>query len=272
MGGVGRYYNGKWYAMGSGVDFAVTALGIGKDKTVYAGGGVSSGVPSKGIIVGFNGSSWFKLGDGGPQYRDGDNFDGSYRLVASIVEDHNGDLIVGGSFTQTPGLKFNDKIARFSKSAWFNVPIDLPGDPTVYAIHVSKSRHLALGFSTLGNFISQSYTLTTNVSGDAPTYPFVRVTGGGTLQLIRNNTTGQEVNFKYTLLVGEILILDLRPGKIAAHSNYFGDVSGRVWADGSDLSLVLLPGVNDLSSFMSNSTSQAAGITLYWNPAYKGLD
>lgn len=277
LGKVARYYqpDGTWFALSTGVDLNVTQIYIGSDKTLYVGGsGTSPFVPAKGIIVAFNGSTWQQMGDG-PAYK---NDAGTYRTVAAIVEDNDGSIIVGGNFTKVQGSKYADKLGRYNRSVWFPVPINLPGDAMVYSAARSKQGHIALGFDTVGSGTSQfvyagnpNINLAT-VSGDAPTYAQFRISGPGNLQVIKNATTGQELNCKYVLLQGEHLIVDTTPGKVRVVSNYFGNVVGRFFADGSELNLVLLPGNNEMVGYIDGASNQYTQIRMYWQPAWWGLD
>lgn len=250
-----KWDGSTWTALDNNVgadagDF-VNGLAFSSDSILYAAGRLTFADASINYIASWNGTSWSALGSG---LNDSAN-------KVSIGQD--GVVYVSGAFTSAGGITLGDRIAKWNGYAWAHLDIDLPLSPTVYLIFASKyvdpiisqKYDLYLGFDTSGTgYFAGKVTATNNGSSDA--YPKIIFERSGgtvvTVQTLRNENTGKELLFNYSLLNGERLTIDLTPTKKSVISSYFGDRQDAVLAN-SDLGDWLLePGDNDITSFVDN--------------------
>ena len=103
-----------------------------------------------------------------------------------------------------------------------------------------------------------------------PTFIFER-TGGGTavVRFIRNNTTRQTIWLDYSLLVGEVLTVDLERG--AVNSSRFGPRLTAV-ARAADMGLSLAPGENHLSVWVDTLDPMEVAAHVVFRPTYWAAD
>jgi phage-related protein len=131
-----------------------------------------------------------------------------------------------------------------------------------------------IGFTTLGT-ATTSYTNTLTNTGTAAAYPIITIKrAGGTsaiVEWVKNETTGKRILINYSLQDGETLTIDLRPGRRAVTSSYYGDV-WRAILRGSDFAdFTLLPGANLITVLVANSGATVTP-TMRWRPAYWSTD
>ena len=90
---------------------------------------------------------------------------------------------------------------------------------------------------------------------------------------LRNDTTQQELYFNYVVKTNEVLTIKLVRGNITATSNFYGDVTGRVFLKGTAVQpIYLLPNVkNEITLFLAGTLS-GTETTMYWNATYYGVD
>lgn len=106
-------------------------------------------------------------------------------------------------------------------------------------------------------------------NGTATAYPIFKATGPGTIYQLANYTTGSMIYFELTLLSGETVTLDFRPGKKTFNSTFRGNIINTI-LPGSDVqNFRLLPGSNDISIFISTT---AATATLTWDNRHWSVD
>ena len=128
-----------------------------------------------------------------------------------------------------------------------------------------------VGYDTAGSAETAGDTDVTN-SGKAKTYPIIEVTGTGLLRQIVNTTTGRGIYFNnLTLFAGEVITMDLRPGRISMKSNFRGSVLSYV-LPGSSYHFPLMPGVNRIATFIDGTTTAATKVTMQWKENYHGID
>ncbi len=247
----------SWVAMGSAsFDGNVQALARGPDGSIYAGGVDSIGVRK------WNGVEWTTIGIL------------TYPVTGSVQEltfSADGALYSGMALvTSISGLTLIDDLAAWDGSTWYLfADIDLPGVSNVPAIVESPDGTLTLA----GNFggtaeVTGATTVTNNGSEDA--YPTFVITGPGTLWRLINNTTGEALYFKLTLLSGEIAVLNLNPGHIQFYSNFRPNLLPTI-LPGSDLGQWrLASGANVISAFITGDDSNTL-ITARWRENHLSL-
>ncbi|GAB3870169.1 hypothetical protein GCM10028824_18450 [Hymenobacter segetis] len=109
---VAKWNGSAWTALGTGVNSTVRALAVAANGDVYAGGSFfrAGGAPAN-YVAKWNGTAWSPLGSG----VNGQNILGV--PVSALALAPNGDLYLGGGFTEVDGVPANG-VARWNGSAW----------------------------------------------------------------------------------------------------------------------------------------------------------
>ncbi len=326
-------WNGAWVAVGGAANGLVRAIAVRADNGIYAGGSFTTiNAVSANRIASWSGTTWTALGSGvgdsvralaiapsGDLYLGG-SFAATYNYIAkwngvsfeglgsglnhivhSLALAPDGVLYVGGYFTIAGGITLADRVAKWNGWAWAHLDIDLPGTPVIYAIATAANGNIYLGFDTTGAATAAGIVTDANFTntGAAETYLNFVITGPGTLQSIRNATTGDELLFNLAINAGEVVTLTLQPGKIAFTSTYQGrplvvgsmtpQVIGFAPPDlppgpgrGSVLSSILtgsnitsfklIPGENRITCYIGGTTSAATAAVMYYHNRYHGVD
>jgi len=256
------------------IDARVMCLTFGALGDLYVGGAFTNagGIANADYIARWNGASWSALGTG------------TNGIVYEIVVD-SGKVYVSGSFTTAGGLAITDRVAVYSNGAWQPFDIDLPGTASVHSVLLASDGSLYVGgaFTTAGTagtpnaecgIVSDRVFTIGVASASANTYPFISVSGPGTLQAITNYTTGKSVMFDgLTLNAGEWISLNFDPLRLKFQGGWTGRGNlMRYVIPGSDYGdFYLKPGSNALSLFMTEATTDS-GATIVWSPKFWGLD
>jgi len=217
---------------------------------VYIGGtfATANGVTCNKIAV-WNGVTFAPLGTGanGNVYR--------------IKFDKYGQLWAGGYFTIMGGLSLTDRMAKWNGTAWFHVPINLPGTPITEDFCFTDDGSIYIGYNTAGTAYASAITnVIVSNSGSHGTYPkigIIRADDGTSLAIkyIRNETTRQNLYLNYELQKGESLTIDLSQGNKSVVSSCYGPIL-RAILRGSDFSkFSLLGGTNVISVYISEAGS-----------------
>lgn len=202
------------------------------------------------------------------------NNDSAYSMAIGA----DGVLWVGGIFTTIGGVALNDRVASYNGYVWSHLDIDLPGSPTVFSVMASnradpvvpQKYDLYLGFSTTGTGAFAGKVTASN-GGTAPAFPKIIYTRSGgtgaTIQTLKNELTGEEILFNYSLLDGETLTIDLASPKKEIASNFFGPRQDAALAGLDDWALLM--GSNSITSFVSESGSPTVVGYMLWKDAFK---
>lgn len=270
--GVARWSNGSWSAVGSGISVgtasAVLALAFGADTSLYTGGtfGHTGGAITTACRMAvYNGTQWTPL-------RSGIQSDFLGAVWSLAIDSSNGWVYAGGELLESAGgITLVDSYTIWTGTDWIPPDINLPGDSAVRAIHI-KDDVLTLGFDQSGTASAAAITSINNVGG-AATYPILTAcaptsTSAQLVQLI-NYTSKDYIWFNLALAPGEVVTLDLRRGKKTFTSNFRGNIIGSVLPSSNLASWKLLPGVNNISFFMTSGSGSAR---LSWTPRYWGID
>lgn len=266
-------WNGTTFvALSSGLNTSGQAVAIGTTGIVYLTGVfTTAGGVSTSYIAAWNGTSFVPLGSG---------------LSAqglSIAVSRDEIIYVSGTFTSAGGITLADRIARFNGYAWAHLDIDLPGSPAVQAILPSKyidpvipqKYDLFLGIDTTGTGTLAGKATVTN-EGNAPAFPkIIYERSGGTtavIETLRNETTGKELLFNYSLLSGERLTIDLTPTEKSIVSNFFGPRPDAILANSDFGAWQLLKGDNNITSFVAVSGSPTITAYMLWRESFKSQD
>lgn len=201
--------------------------------------------------------------------------------VQSLAVGPDGKLYLGGTFTQAGDLELADRVAIFNGYSFGYLDIDLPGTPSVYSILISKigvdpvnprNYSVYIGFDTTGTGTFAGIADTSN-DGTYPAFPkiiYSRSGGdGATIQSLKNERTGRQILFDYDLLDGETLTIDLTPKNRKIISSFFVERLD-AYLPASDFSIwQLLPGIQEVSTFVSESGSPTVTGYLLWRDTYK---
>jgi hypothetical protein len=246
----------------------VLALAV-TNSTLYAGGiFTTAGGVSAANIASWNGSAWSPLGSG------------VNSTVYRLTVDPAGIVFAGGAFTSAGGVTLSDRVARWNGSTWSHLDIDLPGSPDTESIFASKyadpvvaqKYNLYLGFTTSGTG-NYAGIATIASAGTTPAFPriYFNRSGGTTaiIQTLRNERTGQELLFNYSILDGETLAVDLSSPEKSVTSSFFGSRQDAVLANSDLGEWSLLKGSNDITSFVSTSGSPTVTAFMLWKDRYR---
>lgn len=251
-------------AMSKGLNDSVRALYTRKDGKLVIGGDFTAenttGLALKRAAI-WNGSTYSQVSNGI------DNL-----TARAIDSGDNNVTVIAGDFTSANGSTAISRLARFTSNTLLPYPISLPGSGAISAYTYNSQGYKALAVLSSGIVTSAKQT-TVSVGGNTETYARFRITFPGVLRYIRNETTGQEINFNYTLQSGEIIDISLEPGNIYARNNFGNDIKGRLFLTNKDVApFTLIPGDNVITTFMSGSTTTASDIRLIWKNAYLNGD
>ncbi len=263
-------WNGSAFAnLANGFNTLCSALAVGPDNRVYVGGDFTTAnlaTVSVSRIAVWNGTAISPLGSG------------VNNQVHVIVVDANGNVLVGGTFSSAGGIALNDSLARWNGYAWAHFDIDLPGSTISRAIKIGnydpvnkQIYDLWVGFQ--GNDVSNfgGLVVATN-EGSVPVYPkIIYYRSGGTsaiIETLKNERTGKELLFNYSLLNNETLIIDLTPTNKSIISSFFGDRLDAVLANSDFGSWSLLKGDNDVTSFVATVGSPTVSAYMLWRESY----
>jgi hypothetical protein len=267
---IAKWNSTAWSALGSGMNDQVTSLAIYQDGTVYAGGDfTTAGGAAANYVARWNGTAWSALGSGAND------------RVDSLAVGQDGLLLAGGSFTSIGGLSLASHIAAWNGVSWAHM--NIAGLPIVYEILPSKYMDpevnniydIFVGYETTTTGYYAGLVTATN-NGTAPVYPKIIVGRSGgtsaTLETIRNETTGKELLFNYSLLDGETLTIDLTPTQRSIVSNFFGPRPDAVLPNCDFGTFTLRPGDNDISAFVNVTGAPTITAYMSWIDAYKSQD
>jgi len=302
MGGVANTayiakWNGtSWSALSTGMNGWVKKIVVASDGTVYAGGDfTTAGGVSANRVAKWNGTSWSALGTG------------CNDTVNALVLSPVGMLYAGGIFTSAGGVALTAGLAQWNGqtwssvggwtsgqanylsvtpdglvyisgtkvwdgSAWRTMDIALPGGWSVMAtLNASGNFYVAFNNGATVTVSGVGTTTITNPSS-ALAYPVITLkrTGGtsATIQMIRNETTGKQLNFNYALADGETLTIDLRPGRRAITSSAFGAALSAILPNSHFSSFALAPGSNTISIYVVPAGSPTVTCGMRWTLAY----
>jgi len=205
---------GTWSALGAGVSDLCYGLAFAPNGTLYLGGlFITAGGVTVNRVATWNGISFGPLSSGvnGPVYQ------------AVIAPD--GSVYYVGAFSTAGGVALYDRVARWNGHSWSGIGADLPGGPVTYCCLITPENDLYLTFTTTGNG-TFSATVTPSNLGNAAVYPIITIYNQGTLQQIRNETTGQEILFNLGLNAGEITTIDLSTTRKTIGSNWRPNLLG----------------------------------------------
>lgn len=123
---------------GNGVAGRVDAVAISSNGDVYVGGFITqAGTLAVNGIAKWNGSAWSSLGTGATNGVNGN--------VSAVAIAGNGDVYVGGQFTQAGGIAANN-VARWNGTAWSNLGAGTGGtDNSVRALAVAPNGDVYAG-------------------------------------------------------------------------------------------------------------------------------
>lgn len=278
IGGVAANRVSSWdgsafSALSSGLDNDARVLVVDPSTGVLyiVGDFTTAGGITVNYVTLWNGSSFSALGGGL------DSFAYSAAMGPDSV------LYVGGEFTEAGGVTLADRVARWNGYVWTHLDVDLPGAPIVYSIYASKfvdpvinqKYDLFLSFDTTGTGNFAGLADVEN-GGSVPAFPkIIFYRSGGTsaiIETLKNERTGKELLFNYSLLDNEALVIDLTPTNKSVTSSFWGPRPDAILANSDFSSWALLKGSNDITSFVAVSGSPTVFAFALWRDAFDGYD
>lgn len=255
--------DGTWSTLGGGLPGAVHALAFLPDGTLVAAGmfSWSEGGETWGYVAEWNGVVWRSLG----------RVQGGSEQALALAVRHDGLLYAVGEFATADGLTLPDPQAQWNGYAWFPLDCTLPGGGNTNAVVVEDDGTLVLGCDNTGSDGSRAGVSMVHYGGTAAGYPVLTVTGPGRLYEIINRTTGDTLYFDLVLAAGEVLVIDLRPGRKSLVSNVRGNVVGHLVPGSRLASWHLVPGPNAIAVYMTNTTG-ASGAEMIWRERHWSRD
>lgn len=283
LGGVSGTLNiGRWSTTDSvyepiapaGVNERVHCLGFMEDGTLFAGGPFTSvDLVSCAGMVTWNGSVWAPLGIG---VTAGAGTDGPWVKGFNVID---GQLWVTGSMTEVDGISLGGTgLAIWNGSAWIAPDFEHPSG-TIISGRVLKSKEgtIYFGHNVTGT-LTYSRVLSLAALSLGPSYPKLKFTGPGNLKGVSSIKDNRGIWFDYTLLSGEVAVLDLDPEKMSFVSNRFGNVMSRILA-GSDFDVLVLGGyglrggiTERYNAFIGGSLAGSSSIEVTWRPRHITAD
>ena len=253
-----KWTGSAWVSLGTGSNALLYAAILDDFENLYVGGVTTSlGGVSVGYWGKWNGQKWEALGTGFNE-----------QVYALYYNDN--EILASGFFTSAGGVSVADRTAIYlGNGIYLPLDISFPSTPNVLKITKDNQENLYFGYTTAGTATVAGYTTIT--TGGATTYPKITITGPGLLLQIKNNTTNKAIYFNdLTLLAGEVITLDLRPGNVKMNSTWRGNILPYV-VNGSSYDFPLLPGANNISTYMTG-TSAATSVVMEWQDNYHGVD
>ncbi len=265
------YWNGTTFvALSSGsTNDSIYGMTFAPDGSLYVVGSFTTigGVSCARAAV-WNGTAFAPLGSGL----------GLHPLRPSVLSIRSqGCCMLLGTFTTAGGLTLPDSVAIWNGSIW--QPIDASfgtaGSAAIIALVINSLGELTVGwnFAPGGTAKIGSVATVTN-DGTAAAYPRLIITGPSSgsclLNTLINYTIGAAISFNnLTIQNGEVMKLDLTPGKRSFTSTVQGNIIGKI-QPGSNLGTWRLhPGTNKVT-FLAADNSVAA--VLVWPLRYRSAD
>lgn len=188
--------------------------------------------------------------------------------------DHEGRLWVGGEFTQAGQNTLADRMAIWRRGEWAHTDIDISGSPIIRAFMRSKKQMYLAGDIDSDNATYAGSATVTN-EGSTLTYPVIYISRAGgtaaTLDSLTNATTGAQLLFNYQFLDGEVLRIDLRPGRRRMFSSVYGE--GWKLLPFSDVAGFSFPvGDSTITSFFRTTGSPTMTVWAIWQQTHLGVD
>jgi len=275
-----QYWNGStWTVIFStatgdvfSVGAVVSAVAVSQNGIVYAAGSfITIGGVSYAHIVAWNGTALISVGSG------------LNDAVTDLAVGQDNMLYISGFFSSAGGINIADRVTRWNGYSFAHLDVDLPGLATVYALLASKyvdpvikqKYDLYLGFDTTGTgYFAGKFAVVND--GNVPVFPkIVYYRSSGTFAIIetlKNERTGKELLFDYSLLSGETLQIDLAPTNKTIQSSFFGSRLDAVLANSDFGSFALLPESNDITTFVAVSGGPVLTAYMLWRDTYDGWD
>lgn len=217
-------------------------------------------------IYEYNGQAWTALGavDAGT---------GGASYIYSIDIDADGMVWIGGDFTTAGDLTVQGLVC-WNGYSFVHPGVQLPASSVVYKV-LCNGNNVYIGYDQPGTVYYSTPTNVTN-NGTARNYPVIKITrSGGTssqLRNITNETTGAALYFDYNLQDGETVYIDLREGRRAVTSSYYGDIWRAVLRGSNFGDFYLIPGVNSIDVFCYNVGSPTLNAYILHQGRHESID
>ena len=176
------------------------------------------------------------------------------------------------------GLVSSRNNGYYNGSTWLPFDITFPFQDDVTAAYSASTGELTLGFGVGGTACAAAVTAVTN-SGTAAAYPILTASAPTTaatdaegvmrLTQLINYTSKDAIYFNLTMVAGEVLTLDLRPGQKTFTSSFRGNIIDTILPSSKLSTWRLLPGVNNISIWLTGGSGAAK---LSFNERFWSID
>ena len=258
-----------WSALSTGMDGDVIALQYGPNQALYVGGTFTTagGVAATALAV-WNGTVFSTLGGG---------VSGSITpQVVDFAFDMAGNLHLAGTFTTAGRTPIPYGYAIWTGSAFIPGDIAPSDSATVDFITIFPNGDIWLAYFGGASDSITAINTTIIYDGTAESYPTFRITGptsgaAKALYQIVNETTNVGIYLNVSLLVGEIVTLDLDPRSptYGLTSSTRGNLIANILAGSNLADWALQPGENLVSVFTAGSTMT---VTAIWRVNYLAIE
>jgi len=254
-------------SLGTGANGTVFDVVVASDGVMYMiGNFTTAGGETVARIASWNGTAFSALGTG---------INNTGEALGIGPDDM---VYVGGSFTTAGGIAVANRRAKWNGTSWAHIDFNNTTDTEAFAfgpvdpvVPTNYDIWLGLGGSQLSDF-SGPATVTNDGTERAFPKLVISRTGGtqAILEQIRNETTGRELLFNYSLLDGETLTIDLTPTNKSIVSGFFGPRLDAVLANSDFGEFALLAGNNLITAFVDTDATVTAFIQ--WDDKYWSQD
>jgi hypothetical protein len=237
----------------SSMDDSVYTLKMAIDGKLYLGGKfTSAGFWDAEKIAMWNRNDFYPLGS------NGDGMVGGTQ-VNYIEIDRRGLIYIGGDFTSATNSDLAAYLATWDGSRFSHTDSVVGAEVEAIA---SRFEDLFIGY--LGASVTTTadvQTITNN--GEAKGSPFLDVRGPIHLRWLENQEDGARIRLDLDVQSFERVLIDLRPGKFKAESEFRGNVISGVLANSDFSKFKLNPGDNRIS-FLGTGDDGNTEVSLRW--------
>ena len=270
---VASWDGSAWSALGSGLNGTGQTVRVNSAGLLFVGGAfTTAGGNTANRMASWNGTAWSALGTG------------MDATVFSLWIGPDDVVYAGGDFTIAGGIALADRVARWNNFTWAHLDIDVPGTPIINGLFASafsdpvveQNYDLYLGFTGSSGTGTFAGAVTADNEGSVQAFPkIIYARAGGTtavIETLRNERTGKELLFDYSLLDGETLIIDLDPLAKSIISSFFSSRLDAVLPN-SDFGTWALPrGDSNVTSYINESGTPTLTHYMLWRDQYSGYD
>jgi hypothetical protein len=245
----------------------VEDLAVSVSDEVYLVGSFSqdaSGSTTLNYVAKWNGSAFVPLGDG--------FYDFGYRIFVSP----SGEIWAAGTMSDDEGASIQTRLFTWNGTTWGIAEVDVGTAATrgMDFMERADGQDIVLITNVANTITIQGVTTNVANNGSAPVFPTIEIKRSGgtsaTLELIRNEESGLELLFNLPILDGETVTINLEDKTVT--SDYRGDLIDKMLPNSDFLDWSLLPGTNDIYTYISTAGAPTITANMMWRDCYWSVD